>query len=552
MYGLVTLCILGLLLLPGYILTLDMVFVPHPPLPAHVTNTYIFEIALHYISFVVPGDVLQKIIVAAFFFFAALGAHRLVAYVSLGMPNPQAPARLEIAQFKPHVWQWAAYIAGIFYIINPYVYGRFMAGQYLVLLGYMLLPFFLRALLEFLDKPTLKRAVPLTIFALAISVLSLHSIGLAALVAVVAVAIMLWHYRRERDHVLAIVKYGALSIGATILLSVYWLVPLMLGKGVTAAAISTFNNDHLAAFATDGGLLSVLMLKGFWVEAQGLFTRTEDLLPLSGLVQIGIWVLVGVGFVNLWRHQRRMAIILAVSATIATICALSQPIMQWISQQVPLLAGYREPHKFVAIVALAFSIFIACGAAMVLQKLATYKKQVMYIAAAVGLVLLPLLNTPTMVRSFNGQLSPRQYPADWYTVNQTLNTDTGTFSVLFLPWHLYLSFDFAGRIIANPADKFFDKPMITSENLEFAQVPADTHDVTKRTIEQDILPQAANHTTLGARLAPLGIKYVLLAKDADAAPYGYLDTQTDLELISESHTLKLYRNTAFGDDNANN
>lgn len=543
-YGLMTLGILGLLLLPGYILTLDMVFVPHPPLPAQLSNAYLFEVVLHYASLIIPGDIIQKVILAAFFFFAAFGAHRLIAYIGMWVPNPPQSAHI-VTAFKPHVWQWAAYCAGLFYVINPYVYGRFMAGQYLVLLGYMMLPLFMRALLEFLDKPTLKRTLPVTIFALILSIMSIHTIGLAMLLAIVAVLTVAWQQRHDRSHMLAMLKYSALSLGATVLLSAYWLIPLMLGNSAAAQAISSFDDAHMAAFATDGGLFSVLMLKGFWVEAQGLFTRAEDVLPLSGLVQLGVWALIIAGVVYAWRTVRPIAIMLSVTAGIAITCALSQPVMQWLAANVPLLAGYREPHKFVAVVALAFSVFFAFGAAIALQKMAHYKKPALYYAAAIVLVLVPLLNTPTMARSFNGQLSPRQYPADWHTVNERLNQDTQDFKTLFLPWHLYLSFDFAGRIVANPADKFFDKPIIVSENLEFANVPSSTLDATKYTIETEILPHAAASTTLGERLAPLGIKYVLLAKDTDNPP-DYLDRQTDLELVSETETLKLYRNTAFG------
>lgn len=530
-YGLLALLILGPLLLPGYILTLDMVFVPHAPWPQEVANTYIFEALLHVVGYIVPGDVLQKVNLLGFLFFAAVGMHKLVVYM-----RPAGGGSAD-------TWQWAAYCAGLFYVVNPYVYGRFMGGQYLVLLGYMLLPFFARALLAFLEAPSFKKVLPVAGFALAISIVSIHTIGLAALLAIAAAAVFAWQKRRDKHYKMSALQYGAAGVGLVVTLSAYWLAPLVLGQGATASAITSFNQTDTAAFATDGGLLNVLMLKGFWAEAQGLFTPTDALLPLSGLMQLAIWALIAAGFVHAWRVARRAAVIFGAVTLAAAVCALGLPF----AEHIPLWSGYREPHKFTALVALGFAVFVAFGAAAVFQKAARYKKTVLY-AAAVLLVALPVLNTPTMARAFNGQLTPRQYPAGWYEIGQYLKKhDPGDDKTLFLPWHLYLRFGFTERIIANPADKFFESDVIVSDNPEFGGITSRSANPDKRALENDILPQAATGTALGSRLAPLGIKYVLLAKDTtDASEYGYLARQHDLEIVKDTPTLTLYRNKALG------
>ena len=52
--------------------------------------------------------------------------------------------------------------AGIFYMINPFTYDRLMAGQYNVLFGYALLPWFAGALLKFLREPDWKKSFALS------------------------------------------------------------------------------------------------------------------------------------------------------------------------------------------------------------------------------------------------------------------------------------------------------------------------------------------------------------------------------------------------------
>jgi hypothetical protein len=173
------------------------------------------------------------------------------------------------------------------------------------------------------------------------------------------------------------------------------------------------------------------------------------------------------------------------------------------------------------------------------------KTKLRFAGIAVGFLIILLGFTPVMFRGFDGQLVPRHYPADWYTINQRLNKDSGTYQVLFLPWHMYMSFQFAGRVIANPGNGFFDKPLLVSDDPELAGTGPAVANAQKRLLTSHILPQAPRGSLLGHQLAPLKVKYVLLAKDDDYATYQYLDHQADLKLVSETATLKLYRNTAF-------
>jgi hypothetical protein len=106
-------------------------------------------------------------------------------------------------------------------------------------------------------------------------------------------------------------------------------------------------------------------------------------------------------------------------------------------------------------------------------------------------------------------------------------------------------YGFAGRIIASPAPRFFDKPIIVSNDPEFrgaAPTPnTEASNVTK------ILAAAGSQSDsdIGARLARYHVKYVLLAHEDDYLTYGYLSRQTDLRLVHKSATLELYRNEAF-------
>jgi hypothetical protein len=194
--------------------------------------------------------------------------------------------------------------------------------------------------------------------------------------------------------------------------------------------------------------------------------------------------------------------------------------------------------------ALAYAIFAGFGAVAIL---AWAKKRGEILLSCAGLVVLivPILFTPTMFWGFAGQLSPRHYPADWFTINQLFKRDTDDFRVLALPWHLYMHYPFAGRVIVNPSEDFFDKPVIASNELEFMGASPTFPDTDKKLLSQKILPGAAQNPQLAQDLAGLHIKYLLLAKTFDYKDYNYLDTQPNFRLLSETPNLKVYRNNAY-------
>jgi hypothetical protein len=523
-YLVLTLIVMAPLLLPGYILTLDMVFVPHPPLPSEVSSSYLFHALLHFLSFIIPSDISQKIILCLIIFLSGVGAHKLLEQLK---PSKQVT-----------VWQYIPYVAGLLYAINPFVYGRFMAGQYSVLLGYVLLPWFVRSLLQFLQKPSLRSSMPVIIWVTIISIVSIHTIGAIMLIAIVATSLMLWKHRRDIKKLMRLGRYCFIVAISILALSSYWLVPTLLGHGPIADASESFNATQSQAFATSGGLFSVLQLHGFWAESVGLFIPTDRPLPLSGLWQLLLWIVVIIGLVTAWRRQRTVALIFGISSVVAAIVALGL-FQEFLVAHIPLFGGYREPQKFVMIVALSNAYFGTWGVYGIMNKLR--KRRVLQSSILGFVALLPLLTTPTMVWGFNGQLRPHDYPKDWYTINERLSGETNE-KILFLPWHLYMRFSFAGgRILASPADQFFaSQQVVVSDNPEFGGITPLSHDPLKQHISK-LLADDSAHNLTGAKLHSLGIGYVMLSREGDADDYDYLDKIPGIKLANESSTIRLYK-----------
>lgn len=519
-YTILALIILLPLLLPGYILTLDLVFTPHFSWPAELTNAYPLEGALWLLHLFLPGDIIEKIILFLILVLSGVGMHLVFS-------------RLKRGDISPDIWRFGAYFAGVFYMINPFTYSRFMAGQWMVLAGYALLPFFVLSVWKLLQKPSLGQSLKVALWGVVITIFSLHHIGIMAIIGLLLIVVELWG--RKKADLKRYAKYLSLVFLFGLLLTSFWWLPALIGQGALGQALGDFNQQDAAAFATrsDGSLGAfgdVIRLQGFWAEGQRLYALPQDIVPLWGIWVLLLWALIFVGTVKAWRSQRRTVVVALGAIVVGCILAVT-PLVSWLAQITPPLGGYREPHKFVSLVAFGYAILGGLGLAY-LAEWARRKRWLAMgqVAMCFGL-LLPIIITPTMFWGFAGQLSPRQYPAEWHEVNKELTEKT-----LFLPWHQYMNYSFTRRIIAGPAEKFFTAPILASDDPEFRGISSTVPNKEKR----DVGEVLKSGDSLIAVLRKYNVQRILLAKEDDHEKYSYLDDTKGLRLLLENSKVKLY------------
>ena len=226
-YSLLALTIMGPMLGSGYILTLDMVFTPKLAAPSGVTNNYLWQWLMHLANLAVPSQIIEKLIIFGVLVACGVGMHLLVKSLA-------AQARGKATKFEPV----ALYFSGLFYVINPWTYERWMAGHYLILAGYALLPWFYRHLLNALQKPNKKSAIWVAAWFILITIFSLHLAVLAGLLGLITASVYL--FRAKRPQQIGAVKYLATAASAIIVISSYWLVGLLNGISQTAKTIAPF------------------------------------------------------------------------------------------------------------------------------------------------------------------------------------------------------------------------------------------------------------------------------------------------------------------------
>ena len=520
----------------GYILTLDMVFTPAIRVPDANTSSFVFYAILHLLNAVIPSDILEKIVLFSILFLSGYGMYRLVRYAQ----HTAAP---------PAFSETGAYIAGALYMINPYTYDRFMAGQFAVLSGYVLLPFFLVSLLKLFERPGTRASVSAGVWLTCIGILSIHTLGLAAILIAVGFLLSCWRDRQSTKRIAEVMRSAFLSIGIFLAVSCYWLIPLLLGRSTAGRAIAGFSASDSLAFATIGNglvgkLFHVLRLQGFWAESVGEFTLPQTHLPGWGIVVCILWVTAAIGVVALERRDEHF-IVRHILISAGAGALLAAGLLSGAFNVAPVLRGFREPDKFAGLLAIAYAFFAGNGVAAAGNFLVRRNQYVALNFSLAAALLLPVVLTPPMYWGFGGQLHPVQYPAAWAAMNTTLNQDRTSFRVLFLPWHLYMYFSFADRIIMNPAPNYFDKPVLSSNDPEYGGASPDKPDTDKTLLSSYVIPSEKQGTMLGKQLAAFQVKYILLDKDNDYTSYSYLDRQQDLRFVQDNSNFRLYRNTAF-------
>lgn len=533
-YALLSLVILASLLLPGYILTLDMVPGPRMDFTASLyglsegTSSNIpLWLFLQGAGKIIPAWLLQKVILFLIFFLAGLGAHRLLP--SRGLGN---------------------YFAGLLYVINPFTYIRFMAGQWTLLLAYALIPFAIKAFLDLLEEGSRRNIVKVTLLSTLVGIVAIHGLLLLFLAFLV---IFLVKVVKERKRIVKAIKPVAISGGMFLVLNLYWIVPMLARGGITGH----IGKQDLLVFAplassSFGVMFDVASLHGFW--RLGYF-YAEYVLPLWWLFFLFIVLLAIYGFICRFRDKGQGWIVISFAVlgivsfflAVGEASGVTRPLFEWLCRNVPFFSGFRDSQKFVALLCLSYAYLGGLGVTELAQKLKQQKKALIQIGIGT-LVILALLTPATYsfpMFGFWGQLKATDYPEEWYEVNAYLNQDDEDFNVLFLPWHQYMSYNWlpnkTDKRLGNIAQEFFDKPVISGDNLEVPGIYSQSTNPISKYVEF-LLRKGNDIDNFGELLAPLNVKYVILVHEADYFYYSFLYQQQDLAEDFAKGSVVLFKN----------
>jgi hypothetical protein len=497
--------VLWQLLLSGYVLTLDMVFGPRLDYVGTVgdlVNTAPVWGVLKFLTAVVGGVLTQKILLLGLFF--------ILFYLPL--------------HFLPRIWKGfelkgAEYIGALIFAINPFVYERFLAGHWMVLVGYALLVPLTSYVIEFCSVPSYRSGAYVGGTILLIGAVSTHfliiGIILVGLVSVVRVM-------AERDRA-QFIRHGLLVAFGVFVISLYWVVPALNNHG--AIVYEKFGPEHWEVFKTVGGIGNVLALKGFWGEREywaGQFVMPGTGLPAQvALVGLALLVAAGVWTGLRSKETRKITYGLLGVAFIALVFStgigdtIFKGFNTWMFEHISFWKGFRDSQKWSGVLALIYTVLGTYGTYFVVSRFTKHRRIVLGLLA-----LIPLVYTPSILFGFSGQLHAVHYPAEWSAVNEIMQKDSPADTpcrALFLPWHQYYTLKFNNNILTgNVSRAFFDCDVIHGKNMELGSIESqggngEEYEAIETMVTNPAFPTAG---TLGT-LRGLGIRWIIYTNDVE-------------------------------------
>jgi len=442
-------------------------------------------------------------------------------------------------------------IACTFFLVNPFVYERFMAGHIGVLFGYAFLPIVLSLICKVFEEKSTKSIINAAIvWAVQVAFLGLHFLIIDAVILflffLVKIIINL-NLGKVKSDILIMIKLFV----AILIFNIWWIIPMLL---LSSNPVSSFGGDHFNAYtsAADekfGKFINLAGMYGFWREGT---SGKEILLTKDYLIEWPIFLLIFLvpiilGVYYLWKQKRYAYVIsLFLMATFAIIFSYG-PVNNWwgsinryIFINVPGFKGLRESQKFSSLLVLVYAIFMAYG-----LNYLKVKTKWLYILVSLLVFLNIFYFNHKFIWGMNNQVKAVNYPASFYEIKSILDQDKSENKTLILPWQSYLIRHplAQGRTIFDIAQNFFrPNNLIASSNENMGYEKSDNRAMDVRI---NFLLLSTDPEKWHGFLKSMGIKYIFITKLKDNFKYGFdynfLLNSLKFEKIKEDNMVILFR-----------
>src|SRR4030042_3028581 len=162
-------------------------------------------------------------------------------------------------------------------MINPFVYSRFMAGQWGVLWAYAWLPLAIGAFIKLLHEPNWQNTVKMAVLATLAGLLQVQGFFILFLSCFIILFFKVI-LDRNKTKLYQSLKWSAAAAGIFCVLNLYWLIPLFTSPGTILDQLNQADQSAFVSGSTSeaGILYNILSMHGFWREH---YAYAKDILP---------------------------------------------------------------------------------------------------------------------------------------------------------------------------------------------------------------------------------------------------------------------------------
>lgn len=576
-----TMVVLWQLLLPGYVILLDWPVGPLVNFRFDDVTTFMnapLNLLLKGLNLFLPGWIIQKFLMLGMFF--GLFYLPLKFYPVMSCPTVRG---LRIIKKSGG---FGKYVTAMFFAINPFVYERFLAGQWRVIVGYLLLFPLVSFLIKFQRVSNWKNTRGIFISLFVISLFSIHFLAIGGVIIFIfiifelLVSIFRWigagmiipsGQEVKKENTFGWLWKVAVGGIAFLIFSTYWLIPYQLQE---KTVLDNFDGSHQRAFATArddewGVLKNVTFLHGFWGEDHkwvDQFILPKETPFFRGIFfLLGIFSLVGLFFMLRSEKCKKSGWLLfglflfSLVASAGVRDNIFQEFNRWLFDNISFWKGFRDTQKWTGVTALVYSLLAGHGGQKIIQQSKRLKikngHKVVSLTGGVLILNLFIVLIPNMFWGFNGQVKTVWYPQEWQKVNEILKientkppiSDNGC-RALTLPWHQYYSVAFnENKLSYNLSHNYFNCDIIAGHNTELWGIKSIAGTINNyQEIEKFVTSNNPNSQKIEEGLEMLksnGIQYIILIKNAagsDLYKYPFLKS-LKMEKVNTSGAIVLYK-----------
>ncbi|NYF99603.1 hypothetical protein [Janibacter cremeus] len=490
--------VLGPALAPGYTLHYDLVFVPDLPLsartlgtdgtvPRAVPNDLLVALA----SLVLPGWVVQKLVLLGSFVLGGAGAGRL-ATTRMG------------AVATATWWSW-----------NPWVGERLGIGHWGYLVGFALLPWVLAAAARLRSSG---KGVAALVATLTASALAGSTPGVIATILAAVVVLLPGGPGRPRPRHLAIV------VGTALLANASWWYPFL--RSASHAADPDGARAFAAAGDTPFGALGSLALGGgLWHEGTWFVERTTWPVAAGALLAVLALLLLCLGRRHWWADplSRGATVGGVLGLVLAGLGALpaGHLLLEAVVTTVPGGGILRDGQKFAAL----WVLLLAVATARVVDRIRVQRLPVVLLAVAVAW---PVATLPTLAWGHSGTWGSVSWPDEFETVTDRLSTSTE--SVAVFPWSTYRRYDWNDdRVVLDPWNRLLPQRVVTDDRLALRGEPTVAGEGPSAAA---VTASLAAGTDLADVLRQEGVRWVVVQTDQPAPARSVPDLPGEPALVT--------------------
>lgn len=431
---LLPLLLLGPALGPGYVLSYDMVWVPDlalrpdflglgTALPRAVPSDAVVAV----LDEVLPGMLLQKVVLLGALVLAGFGALRLAGGTTVG----------GLAAISVYVW-------------NPFVAERLAMGHWTVLLGYAALPWLV------LDGARFRRGERVGVRPWLLLPLGSLSAGAGLASALELLATGLARRRPRRN---------LLLVAACLAANAPWLVAGLahLSNATSTTAGSVFGLGREGSLPAP---VAALTLGGIWNTE--VVPGSRHSLLLTGLATLALAAAAAYGLRPLRRRLGdRTVVALVVLWVVGYLLAVATWALPgttgWVAAHVPGGGLLRDGGRALATCGPLVAALVAAAVDRLAARVRDVEARVLVGLAA---VLLPLALLPDAAWGLAGRLQPVDYPADYARTRLAVAQDPPPGDVLLLPFTSYRAPAWNhDRKVLDPAGRYLTRDYLSSDEL---------------------------------------------------------------------------------------